>query len=96
MSNPIIPPLIAFAAFWAQEVPILQNITAILGTTANCLQAVATDKVQGPYTVALMLPGQPIQFWTALGGTEATDVPNGLCRAGDWAQTGVVWHQVNP
>jgi hypothetical protein len=96
MSNPIVPPLVAFAAFGAQEVPILQNITALLGTTANCLQAVATDKVQGPYTVALMLPGLPIQFWTARGGTDATDVSNGIVQAGDFAATGVVWYQSQP
>lgn len=91
MSNPTIPPLVAFMAFGAQEVPILQNITALLGTASNCLQSVATDKLAVPYTVALQLGG-PLQFWTARAGSDPTDVPNGIVQAGDWIATGVVWY----
>jgi hypothetical protein len=96
VTAPIIPATTAFAAFGAVEVPLLQNITALVGTTANCLQSLATWNLETPYTVGLAIPGSPIQFWTARGGTDATDAANGIVQAGDWAETGVVWYKSNP
>ncbi len=92
MPPPVIPPEQAFAAYGAQKVPLLQNITAIAGTGANCLQALSTEQMTIPYMVGVYINGR-LQFWMARGGIDATDVPNGICQAGDWAQSGVVWYQ---
>jgi hypothetical protein len=94
MSVPIISADVAFASAGAQKVPLLQGVTSILGAT-NSLQAVATAQLRCPYMVAVQIGGVT-QFWTAKGGTDATDVANGICQAGDYAETGIVWYQSNP
>lgn len=93
MSAPVIPPELAFAPYGAQKVPLLRNITSILGAT-NSLQGLSTGQLSTPYMVALLIGGL-MQFWTAKGGVDATDVANGVCQSGDFAQTGIVWYQ-NP
>jgi hypothetical protein len=91
------PPGESFLTAGAQPIVLLQNITAILGTGANCLQAIVTSNpvLTGPLEVAIIIDGIT-QFWTLKTGTDATDVPNGICQAADWAASGLVWYQSNP
>ena len=91
----VLPIEVFLAGSSPQRVPLLNQITALLGTTANCLQAVNTSQLKTPYMVQLLLGGPP-QFWTAKSGTDATDVANGIVAAGDTAQTGIVWYSSNP
>lgn len=87
----IIPPELAFAQYGAKRVPLLQGITSILGAS-NSLQGMSTGQLSTPYMVAVLIGGL-MQFWTARGGTDLTDVPNGICQAGDFAETGIIWYQ---
>jgi hypothetical protein len=91
MSIPIIPSEIAFSGQSPQKVPLLQNVTSILGAT-NSLQSLSTGQLRTPYMVAVNVGG-PTQYWTAEAGSDATDVPNGICQAGDHSETGIVWYQ---
>lgn len=93
MANPIIPPEIAFANQSPQKVPLLQGVTSILGA-ANSLQGISTGQLRTPYMVALRIGGI-MQYWTARAGVDATDVANGIARAGDFLQTGIIWYQTD-
>lgn len=92
LTNLIPPPAESLIMAGAQAVPLLQSITAIAGTTPNCLQAIATAAFTGP-TAVLVRIGGLTQMWICQAGVDATDVPNGICQAGDWAVTGNVWYQ---
>lgn len=91
------PPGESFVAAGAEAIVFLQNITALLGTAANCLQAIVTSSplLTGPLTVAINIGG-PTQLWTLKTGADPTDAPNGIIRAGDWAISGLVWYQSQP
>lgn len=96
-NNLVPPPGESLVSAGAQAVPLLQNITQIAGTTANSLQAISTVGLttNGPLMVMLIIGGLT-QFWTVKQGADATDVPNGICQAGDFATTGNVWYQSQP
>jgi hypothetical protein len=95
LANTVAPPGESFVSAGAAPIPLLQNITQILGTTANSLQAIQTIGLEGPLTVLLIINGLS-QFWTLETGTDATDVPNGICQPADWATSGLVWYETNP
>jgi len=97
LSNLIPPPGQSLIAAGAEAIPLLQNITAIAGTTPNCLAAIPTYNVglTVPVTVMVIINGVN-QFWTLKTGTDATNVPEGICQSNDWAQSGFVWYESNP
>jgi hypothetical protein len=101
LSNILPPPGESFVTAGAEPIVLLQNITAIAGTTANCLAAIPTQvsgvPLVGPLTVMIFIGGIP-QLWTLRTGTDATDVPNGICQPNDYltAGAGLVWYQTNP
>lgn len=84
------------AAAGADPIPVLQNITAVAGVTPNCLQAIPTASLVGsvPLAVVIYIAGDA-QMWTLKAGADATDVANGICRAVDWATTGLIWYQTS-
>lgn len=88
----VIPPEIILAPAGPQKVPLLGTVTQILGTGPNSLQGQPTWQLKTPYQVGLYIGGM-LQLWTARGGADATDVANGIVRAGDWSVTGVIWYQ---
>jgi hypothetical protein len=94
LANLVAPPGESFISAGATTVPLLQNITAIAGTTANCLAAISTVQLTGPLTV-MMIIGAFNQLWTMKQGTDATNVAEGICQANDWATTGNVWYRSN-
>lgn len=79
----------------AQEIAFLSKVTSITGTDATCLQALDTSRLNNPFTVRVFIGGFS-QWWTCRTGDDATDVPNGVCQAGDHSVTGNVWYQTNP
>lgn len=93
-STLISPPGESFLTAGAQPIVLLQNITAVAGTAANCLQAIVTSNpmLTGPLEVAIIIAGIT-QFWTLRTGTDATDIPNGICAPLDTAISGLVWYQ---
>ncbi len=92
LSNLVTPPGQSFITAGAQAVPLLQNITQLLGTTANSLQAVATTGLTTPLTVMVIIGGINT-LWTLKVGTDATDAPNGIVQPNDWATSGLVWYE---
>ena len=79
-------------AVGAQIVPLLRNITQILGSGSNSLQSVGTSELNPPFMVGLYINGI-LQFWEARAGSDATNLAQGILQAGDYAQTGIIWYK---
>lgn len=94
LSNILPPPAQSLIGAGAQFIPILQNITAIAGTTANCLAAIPTVGINPLPTVIVNIGGLN-QIWTLKPGIDATDVPNGICQSNDYATSGYIWYEGN-
>lgn len=95
LSTLVPPPAQPFITAGAEAIVLLQFITAIAGTTANCLQAIPTIGLTGPLTVAVIINGIT-QLWTLQTGSAPTDVPNGICLPPDNALSGLEWLESNP
>lgn len=101
LGNILPPPGESLITAGAEPIVLLQNITAIAGTTANCLAAIPTQvsgvPLIGPLTVLIFINGIS-QLWTLRTGTDATDVPNGICEPNDAATSGagLCWYSSNP
>jgi len=79
-------------AVGAEVIPLLRNINVIAGTGKTALQSVDTSQMNGGFTVGVLINGI-LQFWKLEAGTDATNVAQGICQAGDYAQTGNIWYQ---
>ena len=95
LNNLVAPPGQSLVTAGAEPIYLLQNITAVAGSTANCLQSVQTLGLVVPITVEIFVNGIS-QFWTLRTGTDATDVPNGILQSGDFALSGFVWYMTTP
>ena len=69
------------SGFQPTQVQFLQNVTQLLGTGFNALQAVPTVQLATPYTVDLLIGGQPQRWFLVAGAYVAA---TGRVQPGDY------------